>query len=41
VQICLTSLPNEIFVALISSGLHLFCTYLTGVKSLLHLFNRV
>jgi hypothetical protein len=38
--LCLPNLPNEIFVALISSGLNLCCPYFIGVKSLLHLFHR-
>jgi hypothetical protein len=29
-DLCLPNLPNEIFVALISSGLNLCCTYFIG-----------
>jgi hypothetical protein len=36
----LSSLPNEIVVALISSGSKLCRPYLTGMKSLLLLFHR-
>jgi hypothetical protein len=31
VWVCLPNLPNEIFVALISSGLNLCCFYFIGV----------